>query len=364
MVMFVGGTFGVLRATGAVDAGVDRLLYLTSGNVYLLSAALMILLASGSTFLGFSSEYVAIIPVVLVLGRRLQLPNLFAPAIVALADLLGYAASVTNPIALGVAQPLAGVPVFSGLVPRLGIFIVLVSVSLSYVFSYLRRQPRMSHQSEAAKLSGRQSAVLLSLVLGGGFLVLGTSLWSWGTTEHAAVFLGLATFIALLGGGPPQKAADAFLDGSKVMVLPCLLIGFGSAVGILLDNSQVMASIVHGISQMIRGNRPGVVAVGLMGAEMCFSILIPSVSAKAALSVPALTPVALLSHVSGQTTVTALLLGSGMTNMITPTNPLLLAFLAAAKVDYSEWVRFVAPLFIGFTLFSAAVVFLMASYGL
>jgi uncharacterized ion transporter superfamily protein YfcC len=109
MVMFAGGMFGVLRATGAIDASVDRLLYLTSGNVYLLRTGLMLLLACGSTFLGFMSEYLVIIPLVLGLGQRLKLPNLFAPTVIVVGAGAGYASSVTNPIALAVAQPLAGV---------------------------------------------------------------------------------------------------------------------------------------------------------------------------------------------------------------------------------------------------------------
>lgn len=90
MVLLVGGMFGILQVTGAIDAGVDRLLHLTSGNVYLLTAGLMVLLSCGSTFLGFSSAYLALIPMVLRLGRKLGLPNLFAPAVVALSDFIGY----------------------------------------------------------------------------------------------------------------------------------------------------------------------------------------------------------------------------------------------------------------------------------
>ncbi len=125
MVMFIGGLFGVLRATGAIDAAIDRLLHITSGNVYLLTAGLMFVLACGSTFLGFISEYLAIMPLVLALGERLKLPNMFGPAVVCVASMIGYAASVTNPIVLAVAQPLAGVPIFSGIVPRSMIFAVM-----------------------------------------------------------------------------------------------------------------------------------------------------------------------------------------------------------------------------------------------
>ena len=93
MVMFVGGMFGVMRRTGVVDAGIDRLLQLTSGNVYILAPMLMILIGLGSTLLGFISEYLVIIPMVVLLAQRLQLSNLFAIALVAIAAKIGYVAS-------------------------------------------------------------------------------------------------------------------------------------------------------------------------------------------------------------------------------------------------------------------------------
>jgi uncharacterized ion transporter superfamily protein YfcC len=363
MVMFVGGVFGVLRATGAIDAGVDRLLHLTAGNVYLLATGLILLLSCGSTFLGFSSEYVAIIPLVLMLGQRLGLPNLFAPAVVALADFVGYAASVTNPIALGVAQPLAGVPIFSGLLPRLGIFIVLFGVSLGYVLLYLRRLPKVDHIPESTRLTARQVGVLIALVLGGATLVIGTGIWSWGTPELAAAFIALGLLLAVVGGLRPGVAADAFVDGMKGMMLASLLIGLAGATAIILQSSQVLDSVVQGFAGLIRGQAHGVVADGMMAAQMMLGVLIPSVSAKAAVSIPVLTPIAHLARVSGQMTVTALLLGSGMTNMVTPTNPLLLAFLAISKVNYVEWLRFIAPLFVVLCIVSFSAIYAMSALG-
>lgn len=363
MVMFVGGTFGILRATGVIDAGVDRLLQLTSGNRYLLACGLLVILACGSTFLGFSSEYVALIPIVMELGRRLQLPNLFAPAVVALADFIGYMASVTNPIALGVSQPLAGVPVFSGFGPRLILFAVLLGLGLAHLSLYLRRLPSIDHLPEHVRLTMRQVGVLSTLILGGAALVVGTAVWSWHTPELASVFIALGVLLAVVGGLRPVAAADAFLDGMRTMLLPCLLIGVAGAIGILLQSSQVLDSVVQAIAGGIAGHTQGVVAGGLVFAEMVFGILIPSVSAKAAVSLPILTPIAHLSGVSGQVSVSAVLIGSGLTNMITPTNPLLLAFLAAAKVDYGDWLRFIAPLFAIFCVVGFSAIYLMASLG-
>lgn len=359
MVLLVGGMFGVLQVTGAVDAGVDRLLHLTAGNVYLLTAGLMILLSCGSTFLGFSSAYLALIPLVLRLGKRLGLPTLFAPAVVALSDFIGYAASVSNPIALGIAQPSAGVPLFSGLTIRLSVFVPMLVVGIAHVMLFLRRQPRISHDIEECRLTLRQTGVMITLLLGGIALVVGTGVWSWRTPEMAAAFVALSFAIAVVGGLRPADAADGWLDGMKNMLLSCLTIGLAGAIGIVLQSSQVLDGIVHTLAGLIAGHGKTTVAASLMASEMAFGVVIPSVSSKAAISLPIMAPIAHLSGVSGQVAVSALLLGSGMTNMISPTNDLLLAFLAAARVGYADWFRFILPLFLIFSLISLLTLVMM-----
>ncbi|WP_010161941.1 YfcC family protein [Sphingomonas sp. PAMC 26617] len=363
MIMFVGGMFGILRTTGVIDAGVDRLLQLTAGNVYLLGCGLLLVLSCGSTFLGFSSEYIAIIPIVMDLARRLGLPNIFAVAVVATADFIGYNASVTNPIALAVAQPLAGVPLYSGIAPRLAIFTLMIVVAMAYLAFYLRRFPRIAHIPDPRRLSLRQVAILLTLVVGAAGLVLGTGLWSWHTPELGTAFLALSIALAAIAGLAPAIAADAFLEGMKGMLLPTFLIGLAGGIGIMLQTSQVLDTVVEGISTILAGHSPALVASSLMFAEMVFGILMPSVSAKAAVSMPIMAPIAQFSGVSGQVSVTALVLGSGVVNMITPTNPLLLAFLAAAKVDYAEWARFILPLFLACCGIGFAALYLLGALG-
>lgn len=363
MIMFVGGLFGVMRATGAVDAGVDRLVQQTSGNAYLLTTVLMFLLACGSTFLGFISEYLAIMPLVLVLGQRLGLPNLFAPAVVWIASIVGYAASASNPIVLAVAQPLAGVPIFSGIAPRLAVFFVLFGVGLAYVLLYLRRFPRVDHIPAPAALSARQVLVLLSLVPGAAALVAGTAFWSWGNVELAAAFLAFSLVLALVGGLSAVDATDAFLEGMRGMLVVCVMIGLGGSMEIILQSSQVLDSVVQGFSTLIHGHSRYAVAEYLLGAEMTFGVLIHSMSALAALSIPILAPIAHLSGVSGQVTVMALLLGSALTNLISPTSGLLLAFLAGSKVGYVEWVRFILPLFALFCALGLLAMYLMTAAG-
>jgi Predicted membrane protein len=110
MILFIGGMFGVLQQTGALEAGIERLLALTRGNVKIVVPIVMILLAAGSTFLGLISEYLVVIPMALVLSERLGYDALFGTALVTIAAKIGYLTSVTNPLALAIAHPWSGFP--------------------------------------------------------------------------------------------------------------------------------------------------------------------------------------------------------------------------------------------------------------
>src|SRR5579863_6874148 len=159
MIMFLGGMFGVLRASGALDAGMVRLVAATRGNVYLLAPLLMIALSAGSTFLGLISEYLVLIPMMLVLAEKLRLGPLFAVALIAIPAKLGYLASVTNPLPLVIAQPIVGMPVFSGLSFRLALWVVFLGLGIAYLLVLLARSGFTPSQAvhTAPKLTGRQT---------------------------------------------------------------------------------------------------------------------------------------------------------------------------------------------------------------
>jgi uncharacterized ion transporter superfamily protein YfcC len=360
MVMFVGGMFAVMRATGAIDAGIDRLLHLTAGNLYILTPVLMLTIALGSTFLGFISEYLVIIPIVLVIAQRMGLPNLFAMAVVGVAAKIGYVASVTNPVALGVAQPLAGLPVFSGMAARFGVFALFLGVGVAFVLLYLRRVAPKDIKETAehlptARLTPRQTAVLLCLMGGCVALVIGAQVWDWGNPQLAAFYVALTVLIAAIGGLKAAQTADLFVEGMKSMMLAGLLIGLAAAVEIMLRDSQVLDTIIASATSLAAGHAAPVVANALMLIEMALDVAIPSVSGKATLSIPILAPIAHASGLGGQTLIIAFLMGSGLMNMITPTSGMLLAYLATSKVGYGEWVRFVAPLLAVLLVLAVAV---------
>lgn len=139
----------------------------------------------------------------------------------------------------------------------------------------------------------------------------------------------------------------------KSMMLAGLLVGMAKAVEIILMEGQILDTIVNALAHAAQGLPPVLVGFALVFIELILGLLIPSGSAKAALSMPILVPIGQMAGVSGQTTVLAYLMGNGLVNMVAPTSGMLLAYLATAGISYGRWLRFVLPLM--FILFGVAL---------
>jgi uncharacterized ion transporter superfamily protein YfcC len=360
MILFIGGMFGVLQQTGALEAGIERLLVLTRGDARLVVPILMILLAAGSTFLGLISEYLVVIPMALVLSERLGYDALFGTALVTIAAKIGYLTSVTNPLALAIAQPMVGVPVFSGAGFRAVTFVVFLPIGIWYLFR--RCHPVRAAASgdqhaapgESAKLSGRHTLVLLVLLGAIATMILGVQRLAWGSPELAAMYIAVAIAIAAVGGTNSRDASQAFVRGMQGMMLAGLLVGLAAAVEVILRDGMILDSIVAYLTRSIEGKPPVIVANLMMLMQMAIDVFIPSTSGKAAVTMPILGPIGQLAGVSGQVSVQAFLFGNGLMNTLTPTSGMLLAYLATGKISFGRWIRFILPLAAG--LFALCVV--------
>jgi len=366
MILFVGAMFGVLQQSGALEAGIERLLTLTRGNVYIVAPTLMVLLAAGGSFLGLISEYLVLIPIAVLLAERMGYDALFGTAMVTIAAKIGYLTSVSNPLALAVAQPLVGVPVFSGALFRAATFVVFLPLGIWYLLrtAQTRRSGQATPVPESAPLRARHIAVLSIVLLAVIAMIVGVRSLAWGNPELTAMYIVVALAIVVAGAIPSRDAAQAFLRGMQGMLLAGVLVGLAAAVEVVLRESMVLDSIVAFLSGAVSGKSPSLVATAMMGVQMIIDVFIPSTSGKAAITMPILGPIAQISGVSGQVTVQAFLFGNGLMNTLTPTSGMLLAYLAAGKVSYGEWIRFVMPLALMLLALCAGALLIAVSIGL
>lgn len=367
MVMFIGGMFGVLQASGTIDAGLEKLLKTAKGNVYVLVPVLMLVFSFGSTFLGMAKEYLLVIPIVIAMTDRLGLPKVIGLAIVAVPVKIGYAASITNPFALSVAQPLVGVPVFSGLWLRVLTYCIMMLVGIGFVLFTIRRHQSKSSEVAAefqgGEMSARQGWILVALAIGVAFMVFASQYWHWKTDALAAYYLFLAIVFGSVAGFGPSRTATEFVSGMKKVMIAAVLIGMATAVAIVLKQGMVLDTIIGFFVGLVGGHGPYVSAYAMMISQLFIDVAIPSTSGQAAVTMPILGPVGEIVGVTPQTTVFAFLMGNGLTNVITPTSSGLLIFLAAAEVPWTKWAKYVLPLWGLMVLIAIAMLTLAVAVG-
>jgi uncharacterized ion transporter superfamily protein YfcC len=366
MVLIIGGLFGILNKSGAIDAGLEKLLSLVKGNVRALVLLLMLVFSAGSTFLGLASEYLLVIPLMVAMAARLGQPRIIGFAIVAVSVKIGYLASVTNPLPLTIAQPLVGLQIFSGAEVRLVFYLVFLAIGMVFMLLMLKKhgteaeaELEISHK----RLSTQHALMLGTLVIGIAFLVYASNQWHWKHHALSAYYLSVCILLATVSGLGANGAADAFVSGMKKVLLASFLIGVASAVAVTLEQGQILDSVVHSLVSLIGDGGATVSALGMFMSQLLLDFLIPSTSGQAAVSMPIMGPIGQLSGVSAQMTVTAFLFGNGITNMLTPTSGTLLAYLATAQIGWAQWARFILPLWSIFIVTAMVMLALAVNLG-
>lgn len=178
------------------------------------------------------------------------------------------------------------------------------------------------------------------------FLIVGVMGYSWYIQEIATLFfvMGLASGFAM--SNSPSRITVLFLEGVKDIMPAALIVGLAGGIIVILDNGNITDTLLYYASESMKDvGRVGSISIMYLIQTM-INIIIPSGSAKAALTMPIMAPFSDLINVSRQATIMAFQFGDGFTNMITPTSPVLIGVLGVAKIAYDKWVRWITPLMI------------------
>lgn len=367
VIFLVGAAFFVVDRTGALQAGADRLVHVLAGRDQLVIPIVSLVFATAGLLIGLQEEIVGLVPVLLILSTRLGYDGVTAVGMSIGPSVLAGSFSPLNPFGVGIAQKLAELPLVSGAGFRMA---VLVPALAFWIVGTMRHARRVQTAADAsapvrtAPLNGRHLAVLL-LVLGGFTVyVVGALRFDWGFDELSALFLLLGIVAGLVGGLRAGGTADAFIDGFRAMAGAALLVGLARAIYFVLEQGQVVDTIVHALVTPLEGLPAALSALGMMAVQAAIHVPVPSTSGQAVLTIPILVPLSDLIGLSRQATVLAYQYGAGMCDLLTPTNGALMAVLAAAGVRYDSWLRYALPLFLGTMAIGAAGVVVAVAIGL
>ncbi|NNE06810.1 MAG: YfcC family protein [Xanthomonadales bacterium] len=377
-VFLIGGALAVIRATGALDAALARVLNRFGGQPALLILMGMLAFAIGSSTIGMAEEYIPLVAILITLCVGMRMDTVAAVGIMVVGYGIGYGTAVMNPFTVLVAQEVAGVQPVSGIEFRLLMFIPFFAIGYLHVLRYakrIRENPAQSLVADIAEaqppeppkskdLDARQFSVLVVTLLALGLVVWGIKVHQWYFVELGAVFVALAIIVGLISRMSFDDMANNFISGAGELIGTALLIGFARAIEITLSDGQVLHTIINGVSQPLMVVGAELSAVGMVFIQSLLNFFIPSGSGQAYVTMPLMAPISDLVGVSRQIAVLAYQMGDGFMNMVVPTNAVLMAILGICGIPYGRWFRFIWPLIVQLLIAGSITMVIAVAVGL
>lgn len=377
--MIIGGTIKVVESTGALSSGLSNVVIKMKGKELLLIPVCVFLFGLVSASAACCEEYLAFVPLMYVVCVAAGFDSITAVALLFCSCAVGYAGGMTQAFSVGVAQSIAGLPMFSGIELRTAMFIVLAVVTSIYIMArayQMKKNPALNEMREIDKkyaeqlelesvppMTGTQKLVLL--IFAASFVAVAVCVLALGfyIDEMSGIFLIAALLVAVVAKIKPNDFIDIFVDGCKDLLYAGLIIGLCNAVTMILSNAGILDTLIYYVGGMLRGLDTRVSACGMFVFQDFLNFLIPSGSGQAAITMPFMAPLSDILGVSRQTAVLAFQTGDAFTNAIAPTAGELMAALAICHVPYKKWFKFMIPLWIMWAVVACAFLVIAVSIG-
>lgn len=369
LILVVGGAFGIIMRTGAIDAGIYAFISKTKGLERLAIPLLFFAFSFGGATFGMAEEVIpfsmVMVPFVIALGYD----SIVAVTVTYVASQVGNAASWMSPFSVAVAQGIAGVPVLSGATFRLIMWFVITALSAGYLSLYaerIRKNPLKSEvydsdeyfRTHIEKTAEEQKPFLLGhkLIL---VEMLAVLIWIvWGVTqkgyyipEIASQFFvmglaaGIIAVIFKLDDMGINDIAKSFQSGAADLAGTAIVVGMAKGILLVLGGSEptmpsALNTILHSIGNLLNGVPAIIGAWAMYIFQSLFNLVVTSNSGQAALTMPIMAPLADLVGVSRQIAVLAYQLGAGFVDAFTPVSASLIGVLGVARIEWAKWAKF------------------------
>ena len=381
-ILMVGGFLGVVMKTGAVDAGVADIIRRLGGREKWLIPILMVLFGLGGTTYGMWEETMAFYPLLIPVFLAAGYDAVVGISVILLGAGAGVIASTVNPFATGIAAGFAGVSLGEGIALRLLELAAFEGAAIWFVMAYAARVKRDPARSVVGVGAGKiQVAVdasvpftskrrLIMVLFTATFLLmvyavipfdemgLPLPVLGWWFPELSALFLVSGVIIGLIGRMGEVELAETYVAGCADLLGVAFIIGISRGITVLMNDGAITDTILHWGETALAGAGPVAFTLLVFLLYLPLSILIPSSSGLATLSIPVVAPLGKFAGVGGDLVVTAFQSASGLVNILTPTAAVVMGALALGRVPYDRWLKYVWKLMALF--FLLALAFLMA----
>ena len=369
LILVVGGAFGIIMKTGAIDAGIYAFIKKTRGLERLALPLLFLLFSLGGATFGMAEECIPfamiMVPFVIALGYD----SIVAVTVTYVASQVGNAVSWMSPFSVAVAQGIAGVPVLSGATFRLVMWVVVTLASAGFMMAYaerIRKNPQKSVvYAEDSHFRSRMNSVSeeeKEFTLGHKLILLemlAVLIWIiWGVTQRgfyipeiASQFFvmgfaaGVTAIIFHLNGMTINGMASAFQGGVSDLAGTAVVVGMAKGILLVLGGSEAdvpstLNTVLYGIGTLLDGVPAFIGAWAMYIFQSLFNLVVTSNSGQAALTMPIMAPLSDLVGVPRQIAVLAYQLGAGFVDAFTPVSASLIGVLGVAGIEWGKWAKF------------------------
>ncbi len=378
-VLVIGGAFGIITRTGAIDRGLHVLATtLSDKGMFVIPIMIALFSLGGSTF-GMSEEVLPLYPVVISLMFLLRFDSMVAVLILFLSTQVGYIGATINPFSVLLAQAISGVHGNPQLWLRAIAWVAFTLLAIAYTMWYARRVRRhpesspvfssdrelrlvfSSPQEDHPKFSIRDRIILAIFVVALATICWGLLSRAWYIAEIGGVFLACGLVSGAVAKMGSNEIAEHFVDGCKDFAYAAFVIGLTRGILVVAEQGMIIDPILNTLSDFLKGIPTYAFTTLVLITHNAITFFVPSSSGEAALTMPVLAPLGDLVGVKRDSLVLAYQFGNGLTNIVSPTNGLLLAGLAIARIRFSQWFKVIFPFFLAAWLL-AAIFALVSAY--
>lgn len=393
LILVVGGSFGIIMKTGAIDAGIYAFINKTRGLEKLALPLLFFVFSLGGATFGMSEEVIPfamiMVPFVIALGYD----SIVAVTVTFVASQVGNAASWMSPFSVAIAQGIAGIPVLSAASFRLAMWFIITGASAAYMMVYaekIRKKPELSAVHEADEYFRTRiestSAEEMKFTLGHKLILLemlAVLIWIiWGVTkegyyipEIASQFFvmgfvaGVIAVIFKLNNMTANDMASSFQGGVADLAGTAVVVGMAKGILLVLGGSDAntasaLNTVLYSIGNALHGVPAFIAAWAMYIFQSLFNLVVTSNSGQAALTMPIMAPLSDIVGVSRQIAVLAYQMGAGFVDAFTPVSASLIGVLGVARIDWSKWAKYQIKMQGFFFLMGTIVIIIAVSMGL
>ena len=346
--LVIGGVFNALDKSGIMKYMLDKIVGKFGKARYRLQAMITLFFMLMGAFIGSYEECVPMVPIVVALAVRFGWDALTGLGMSLLAAGCGFASGVCNPFTVGVAQELAGLPMFSGMGFRAVSFVLIYSGLLFFIRKYSKRIEHVQDNTEQEDFRNDpamdKALIRFVGILGAGILVVLSSVVITVLQDYTMIIVAVMFLVAGIlavnaSGVKANESAKAFWQGLTGVLPAVLMILMASSIKFILEEAGVLTTLLNGAAGIAEGLPKWCVILFIYLLVLMMNFFIPSGSAKAFLLMPIIVPIAQMFGISAQLCIVAFAFGDGFSNVFYPTNPVLLISLGLSDISYPNWVK-------------------------